>query len=397
MTWKSDWHNCKKILCIRPDNVGDVILMTPVFRALKESISEVHITLLTSSVGKPITPFIPDIYETLIYDAPWIENDKIKTSASKITNVVKQLKKKKFDGAIILTNFSQNPLPIAMITYLASIPKVLSYAREFPNELITYWVPDGEPFVFPIHGVERQLKLLSHIGVSTTNDALTVKIQERTALRLENKLETIGIDLNKPFLIIHPGASLERRRYPEIYFVQAAKLLRDKLGYQILLTGSGIEQIVTKNMQKDIGQNAYSLADKINLEEFIALIGLADVLISNNTAPVHIASAVGTPVVDLYARSNPEHTPWKIKNRVLYFDIPLEKRTKNTVLLSLIPKTVNIMPQPEHIVQAVKELLSNSEESSLPKSLTSWYQEAKTPSTNPPTKKVISKMYPLNI
>src|SRR5581483_5700867 len=123
----------------------------------------------------------------------------------------------------------------------------------------------------------------------------------------------------------------------------------------------GKESILTKRMQKKIGKNAFSLSNKISLEEFVAVISLADVLISNNTAPVHIAAAMGTPVVDLYARGNPEHTPWKVRSRVLYFDIPVQMRTQNTVLLSLIPKTTHAYPEPTDIVTAVQELVAKSE------------------------------------
>src|SRR6266550_1149368 len=133
MSWQSDWKVCKNILCIRPDNIGDVILMTPAFRALKESLPGVKISLLTSSVGSQIVPFIPGVDECLVYDAPWIESDKIKSLPNDVASIVSQLKQKNFDGAVLLTNYSQNPLPLAFLAYLAGIPRVLSYCRELPN------------------------------------------------------------------------------------------------------------------------------------------------------------------------------------------------------------------------------------------------------------------------
>jgi ADP-heptose:LPS heptosyltransferase len=71
-----------------------------------------------------------------------------------------------------------------------------------------------------------------------------------------------------------------------------------------------------------VGDRALSLAGDLNLAELSALIERSPLLISNNTGPVHIASALGTAVVDLYALTNPQHTPWKVSSRVLFHDVP---------------------------------------------------------------------------
>src|SRR5579885_1567096 len=384
MSWQSDWQACKNILCIRPDNLGDVIMMTPVFRSLKESLPGIKVTLLTSSVGGKVTPFIRDIDDSIIYDAPWIEREtkpehlsfsrrressSLQRFSKDVFPLVNTLQEKQFDAAILLTNYSQNPLPLAFLAYLSGIPKILGYCRELPNHLMNYWVPDTEPFTFPVHGVRRQLRLLAKIGVQTTSDHLSLQINEKTPRKVEKKLLAREINLEKPFLVMHPGVSLKRRQYPNELFIEAGKKLTTELPYQILLTGTDNETTLTEYVQKQLGNSAFSLAGELSLEEFISLIGLADVVISNNTAVVHIAAATGTPIVDLYARSNPEHTPWKVKNRVLYFDIPKKMRTQNTTLLWTTPKESKPMPQPHHIVQAVKELLTNSEETSLPQEM----------------------------
>lgn len=370
MSWKNDWKTCKKILCIRPDNLGDVIMMTPVFRALKESLG-VEVSLLTSSVGEKVTPFIKDIDETIVYDAPWIEN-KLLNPTHNITRLIKKIKNEHFDGAILLTNFSQNPLPLALIAYLSGIPKILGYCRELPQELINYWVPDNEPYTFPKHGVLRQLTLLKTIGVSPKDDYLKLSIPLIAYISVLRKLQEKEVDITKPFIVLHPGISLRRRQYPPQLFVNAAKVLIQSYGFQILLTGTGDESVLCETMQQKIGKGSHSLANELSLEEFMAVINLAALVISNNTATVHIASAMQTDVVVLYARSNPEHTPWRVRNRVLYFDIPKELRTKNITLLATIPEHSHIMPQPEHIITAVLELQKHSDGTDLPEEITTW-------------------------
>ncbi|HEX8462325.1 MAG TPA: glycosyltransferase family 9 protein, partial [Segetibacter sp.] len=96
------------------------------------------------------------------------------------------------------------------------------------------------------------------------------------------------------------------------------------------------------------------------LDEFIALIKLSPIVVSVNTGTIHIAAAVGTPIVVLYAQTNPQHTPWMVPNKVLDFAVNDESRSKNEVIQylykSLYASPVS-MPQPQDIFDAVTELL----------------------------------------
>jgi ADP-heptose:LPS heptosyltransferase len=67
---------------------------------------------------------------------------------------------------------------------------------------------------------------------------------------------------------------------------------------------------------------AHSFAGRLGLAELGALVEEADLVVSNNTGPAHIAAALGTPLVDLYALTNPQHTPWRVESRVLFHDVP---------------------------------------------------------------------------
>jgi ADP-heptose:LPS heptosyltransferase len=103
---------------------------------------------------------------------------------------------------------------------------------------------------------------------------------------------------------------------------------------------------------------SHSLAGRLSLAELAALISLAPVLISNNTGPVHIAAATGTPVVDLYALTNPQHTPWLVPHRVLFQDVPCKFCYK-----SICPQQHHNclrLVHPESVVEAALELLAES-------------------------------------
>src|SRR5207249_2512211 len=87
-------------------------------------------------------------------------------------------------------------------------------------------------------------------------------------------------------------------------------------------TGSAAETELVAEIQAAVGLRTFSLAGRLTLAELAALIERAPLLVSNNSAPVHIAAGVGTPVVDLYALTNPQHTPWRVPHRVLFRDVP---------------------------------------------------------------------------
>ena len=154
--------------------------------------------------------------------------------------------------------------------------------------------------------------------------------------------------------MLHSGVSEEKRRYPADQYVTSCRLLIEH-GYNVVLTGSRSERSYVRGIASRLGNGAVNLAGELSVAELIALIEAAPVLISNNTGPVHIAAAVHTAVIVLYAKTNPQHTPWKALSRVLYFEVPPELRTKNRWLQSF-PEVSGTYASPQAIMTAVNEL-----------------------------------------
>jgi ADP-heptose:LPS heptosyltransferase len=127
---------------------------------------------------------------------------------------------------------------------------------------------------------------------------------------------------------------------------------------QVVLTGGAHELELVNEVCSAAEMELPSLAGQLTLEELAAVLESSDALLSNNTGPVHIAAAVGTPVVDLYALTNPQHTPWHVPHRVLSHDVPCKYCYKSVCphahghCLSLIP--------PTSVVKAVLELLAET-------------------------------------
>jgi lipopolysaccharide heptosyltransferase II len=359
MQRQAEWNNLKNILCLRLDNLGDILMTTPAIRALKECVDGRKITLLASSAGASIAKHIPDIDDIIIFDTPWEKNGEA-FAGNSLNDIALKIRQRNFDAAVIFTVYSQNPLPAAMLCYMAGIPRVAGYCRENPYKLITEWLPDKEPLYEIKHEVVRQLDLVKILGASTENDSMSLSIPENSVKNIHKKLAGLGINLSRKSVIIHPGVSEPKRQFPVTYFAESAKKIIKELGCQVIITGVTSEKALADHIAGEAGENAFSLAGLLNIEELISLIKYSMLLIANNTGPVHIASAVGTPVVVLYALTNPQHAPWNVSHKILPFDVPQEIRSKNTIISFANEKAFKSSPMmvgPEEILKAVKELI----------------------------------------
>lgn len=348
------WADFRKVLCIRADNMGDVLMITPALRALGAAYPDMEITLLTSRAGALVAHLVPEVAKVIELDAPWAKNDSSLTPAD-LKEAAKNLARKKFDASIIFTSYSQSALPASMLCYLAGITEVLAYSRENPYKLISRWIPDPEPLELLRHEVERQLDLVAEVGAADPPDlSLSLEVPKVAITSARKKLAARGLDADSPWLALHAGASEQKRRYSSKDYAEAARQLQGE-GWQVVLTGSAEEKESINKLADAIGGEVINTAGELDVAELAALIQLAPVLVSNNTGPVHIASAVGTPCVVLYAQTNPQHTPWQTPSRVLYFAVEPGLQSRNRLLRSF-PGPDQPQASPGAIVAAVREL-----------------------------------------
>ena len=316
------WAQAERILCVRLDYMGDVLMTTPAIRALRESGEGRRITLLGSGSGAAVGRLVPELDDVISYDSPWTKSTPKRQDSSYDRALLDRLRAERFDAAVIFTVYSQNPLPAAFLAYLADIPLRLAYCRENAYQLLTDWAPETEPQTGIRHEVRRHLDLVARVGARALNERLSAAFSAAALQRVNRLLEEAGTALSRPWVVLHPGATAPSRRYPpELYAAAARQLILDHR-VPVVLTGSAAEADLIDDIRTRLGAPAASLAGILTLEELAALLSLAPLLIANNTGPVHLAAAVGTPVVDLYALTNPQHTPWGVPSRVLYHDVP---------------------------------------------------------------------------
>src|SRR5690606_7295520 len=128
-------------LCVRLDNMGDVLMSSPAMRALQDAVPGRQLTLLTSPAGALLAPMLEGLHDVIPYDAPWVKNAS-DVGWQEDVALIDDLRARRFDAAVIFTTYSQSALPAAMVCRLAGIPRVLAHARENPYRLLTDWIRD---------------------------------------------------------------------------------------------------------------------------------------------------------------------------------------------------------------------------------------------------------------
>jgi lipopolysaccharide heptosyltransferase II len=321
------WDRVRRVLAIRVDNLGDVLMTTPALAAAAESVPGMEITLLGNDGLAAIAPHLPMVHDVITARVPWVRHE----DGAEVDDeraLVARLAARRFDAAVIFTSCTQSALPAALMCRMAGIELRLAHVRENPYALLTDWAPEGDTDVASArHEVRRQLELVRRVGWQTADERLRFGLLAADVARVDELLATHGLhDPARPLVVVHPGASAPSRRWPAERFGQAADAVAQRTGARIVFTGSASEAPLVAAalaaVRAPARAHALALAGDLALGELGALLARASLLITNNSGPAHLAAACGTPVVDLYALTNPQHTPWQVPARVLSHDVP---------------------------------------------------------------------------
>jgi lipopolysaccharide heptosyltransferase II len=322
------WREVRRLLALRTDNLGDLLMTTPALAALREGLPRAHITLLGSPSSAAAASHLPMVDEIWTCQPPWMPggDDTAQAPGQAEQALVERLAEGAFDAAAIFTVCTQSALPAALVCRMAGIGLRLAHCRENPYALLTDWVPDPDRVDDGMrHEVERQLALVAAVGCTTADDGLRFSVPAADRRRAQVRLAAEGIDGARPYVLLHPGATAASRRWPAERFGRVAATMAQCGWPAVLCGGAGDLPLLqeARAAMVQIGAAPAPILDgDLSLGELAALIEAAALLIANNSAPAHLAAAVGTPVIDLYALTNPQHAPWRAHARVLSHDVP---------------------------------------------------------------------------
>ncbi|WP_171037864.1 glycosyltransferase family 9 protein [Dyadobacter luticola] len=353
----SDSIPLRNVLCIRADNMGDVLMSSPALCALKDTFGS-KITLLTSQAGSLVAPYLNCVDELIIAELPWVKS--IAEDAPDLQVLAADIASRNFDAAIIFTVYSQSSLPAAMLVSIAGVNIRAAYSRENPYDLLTTWLPDTEPYQQILHQVDRDLNLVKALGAKPVDIHIRLKRNVADFKLVHEKLAPFHLRLETPFLLLHPGVSEEKRRFPVDLWIAAGKLLEERFNIPLLISGSASERELAGHIAAGIGINAINVAGMFSLGGFIEVVAHAACVVSVNTSTIHIAAATQTPVVVLYAQTNPQHTPWQSPHEILPFSVPKHLQSRNPIIrdvASWLYQEEIPYPEPADIAAAVSRLI----------------------------------------
>ena len=326
-----DMAAARRILVVRPDNIGDVVLLTPALRALRAAAPQARIELLGSPAGASVVAMIPELDGVLTVSPSWQQltapSDPAGAAAavSAERELLDRLTAGRYDVMLVFTSFSQSPWPVAHLGLLAGIGTRVVHSREFAGAVATHWVtppPDDT------HHVDRSLHLLEAVGVPVPGRAPSLRIPAAAVDaadglladvldlagasapgRTINRADRAGGTMPGPartgrpvprFALLVPGASCPSRRYPAARFGAAAAGIA-AAGLPVLVAGTAAEAGLVEEVVRTAGTPDVRALPATALPAFTALVARAAVALVNNSGGLHLADAVGTPVVVTYA------------------------------------------------------------------------------------------------
>jgi len=282
-----------RILAVRADNIGDVVVVTPALAALRAAAPHARLDLLASPAGASVVPMIPELDGVLAVSPSWQQLGDRPDCPARERELLDRLTAARYDVMVVFTSFSQSPWPVAHLGLLAGIGTRVLHSREFGGAVATHWVT---PPPDTTHLTDRALHLLAAVGIPDRGRLPSLRVPAEAERGAEAALA--GIDA--PFAVLAPGASCPSRRYPaELFGAAAAELARG--GLPVLVGGPAGENALVAAVVAHAGTPGVTALPPVPLPVFTAVLRRAAVAVTNNSGGMHLADAVGTPVAVAFA------------------------------------------------------------------------------------------------
>lgn len=272
----------RKVLVARLDGAGDVLLAGPAVRSIARS---ARVTMLVGPAGEEAARLLPGVAEVRVWACPWVLGDPPPVRRSEIDALTADLAG--FDEAVVLTSFHQSPLPLALVLRMAGVPRITGASVDYPGALLDVRLRPGETLDEDQPEPERMLAIAAAAGYP-----LPPGDDGRLDVRLPPPLPGAPAEV-----VVHPGAAVDARRWPAGHAAEAVRLLVGE-GWRVAVTGGPGERDLTAQVA---GDHALDLGGRTSMAELAAVLAGASAVVVGNTAAAHLAAAVGTPVVSLFA------------------------------------------------------------------------------------------------
>ncbi len=280
-----------RILVIRTDRIGDVVLSLPVVTTLRRQYPKAYIAMLVNPAVREIVEDHHDLDEVLLDEGTGIRG---------FFELVRKIRLRKFDAAVLL----HPTLRLAFALAAAGVPWRIGTGYRIYSFLFNKRVFEHRKGSLR-HEVDYNLSLAGILGADSSGVDFNFPVSEEASWKIEKLFKEMRISSEKPIVVLHPGSRESALDWPVSYFAQLADYLVKKSNAQVIVTGGKGEEKVVSEVLKNVSGEIYGMVGRLNLKELAALLKKADLVVANSTGPLHIGVAVGTEVIGFYPPLTP--------------------------------------------------------------------------------------------
>lgn len=306
--------NYKRILIVRTDRIGDVILSTPVIKALRDANPFSYIAMMVKPYTKVIVEGNPYLDELIIYDKEGKEKSWLAS-----LKFAFELKKKKFELAVVLNPSNRSNL----IPFLAGIPKRVGYNRKL-GILLTDRIEDTK-HEGKKHEIEYNLDLVRYLGIEPQDKATFMATDPESEKWVEDIFKKENIKPTDKLVVLNPGSSDNSKIWPAQRYAAVGDNLAQR-GCKIIILGGPGDREITQQIMSLMHNPFINMVGNNNISQAASFLKKCSLFISTDTGPMHIASSLGVPIIAILGRNQAGLSPtrWSPHNKnslVLHKDV----------------------------------------------------------------------------
>ena len=306
--------NFSRTLIIKPSSMGDIVQALPVLTALKEAWPQAHVSWLVARPFAGILEGHPRLDTVVVFDRRRFARFTLSaTVAAEFVAFLQGLRRRRFTTVIDL----QGLLRSGIFALASGAPRRVGFreAREGAPLFYTDEVSVGRR---DMHAVDRYLAVARRLGLAMpkATDHLPASAEARQAIR--ERLTGMGLAPTEPYAVVCAYARWPTKQWPPERFARVLDTLRSETGARAVLVGSADAVANARTISDRMDERPIDLTNRTTLKELVAVIAEARAMVTNDSGPMHVAAAVGTPVVAIFGPTNPDRTgPYGPGHRVL--------------------------------------------------------------------------------
>lgn len=295
-------NQIKRILIIKPSSLGDIMHGLPVLEPIRKKWPDAKISWV-----------IKDIYADILHGNLLVD-DLVLLKHNSLTSSILSFREKLCRGKFDLAVDMQGLFRSGLIAFLsgASVRVGFRNAREMASLFYTNKVDAP----LNIHAVDRNLKLAASLGCETRDIKFPLSLNQEAKQEVSEFIQKNKLDTKQPLITFVPGGRWEKKRWPALSFSSLGDLLSQKLNAGIIIAGSREEEGLVRKIRGAMKTQSTG-ATGFSLGSLKALLSRSDLVVTNDSGPMHIAVALGTPVVALFGPTDPQRTGPYTKNNLV--------------------------------------------------------------------------------